>query len=83
MAGKDDVYLPEVLFELHPQGRYMRVVAIDPRSGVEVISICDAKYSQTMIKRLAARKLKYVLRKRRAEILSGEAKRPGRTDLLA
>ena len=81
MAAKDDVYLPEVLIEMQPQGRYMRVTAIDPRTGIEVISICDATYSETMIKRLAARKLKYVLRKRRAQIL-GTA-RPGRTDVLA
>lgn len=81
MATEDDIYLPEVLFEIQPRGRYVRVTAIDPRTGVEVISICDAKYSQTMVKRLAARKLKYVLRKRRAEILG--TGRTGRTDLLA
>ncbi|MEQ8227587.1 MAG: hypothetical protein RIA64_05845 [Rhodospirillales bacterium] len=81
MATQDDIYLPEVLFELRPRGRYIRATAIDPRTGVEVISICDAKYSQSMIKRLAKRKLIYVLRKRRAQIL-GQGK-PGRTDVLA
>jgi hypothetical protein len=81
MARDDDIFLPEVLFEFQPRGRYLRVTAIDPRSGVEVVSICDAKYSQTMIKRLATRKLKYVLRKRRAQIIGGG--RSGRTDVLA
>lgn len=82
MAAQDDVYLPEVLFEIRPQGRYVRVTAIDPRSGVEVVSICAASYSQAMLKRLAARKLMYVLRKRRAQALGGGV-RTGRTDLLA
>ncbi len=81
MAEQDDVYLPEVLFEFQPKGRYVRVTAIDPRTGVEVISICDAKYSQSMVKNLAVRKLKYVLRKRRAQIMGPH--RTGRTDLLA
>lgn len=81
MATQDDVYLPEVLFEFQPKGRYVRVTAIDPRTGVEVISICDAKYSQAIVQRLAVRKLKYVLRKRRAQVLG--TGRTGRTDLLA
>tara|TARA_R110002072_G_scaffold144106_2_gene290173 strand:- start:638 stop:901 length:264 start_codon:yes stop_codon:yes gene_type:complete len=81
VATQDDVYLPEVLFEFQPKGRYVRVTAIDPRTGIEVVSICDARYSQSMVKNLAIRKLKYVLRKRRAQILG--TGRPGRTDLLA
>ena len=81
MAKDDDVYLPEVLFEFHPRGRYVRVNAIDPLTGVEVVSVCDSSYSQAMIERLAVRKLKYVLRKRRAQART--TGRPGRTDLLA
>ncbi len=76
MDQNDDVYLPEVLFEMQPNGRFIRVTAIDPRSGVEVVSVCDATYPIEMIKRLAARKLKFVLRKRRRQSAAGRASGP-------
>lgn len=77
MAHDDDVYLPEVLYEIQKRGRYLRVTAIDPLTAVEAISVCDASYPQELIKRLAARKLQYVLRKRRTQdrILRGQRNR--------
>lgn len=65
MSEDDDIPLSEVLIEMQPIGRYMRVNAMDPRTLVEVTTIADASYSQTLLKKLAVRKLKYVLRKRR------------------
>jgi len=55
----------EVWFEMRRVGNIMRVTAIDPRTGTEVISIADPKQSQYVIKRMAARKLTYVLEKNR------------------
>jgi len=72
----------EVLFEIRPSGRFVRVTAIDPVTGIEVVSVCDANYSQAMMQRLAARKLLYVLRKRRAQIDAATLV-PGRRGILA
>jgi len=56
----------EVLFEFRRVGNVMRVVAIDPASGVEVIMVADPRQSKTVIQRLAAQKLAYVLAKKNA-----------------
>ena len=56
--------LSEVLCEFQRMGNIMRVVAIDPKTGTEVTMIADPRHSQIIIKRLAARKLAYVLGKK-------------------
>ena len=61
----DRVYLPEVLFEFRRVGRITRVVAIDPITGMEVVMIGAPGYSVSMLKRLAARKLAYAIRRKR------------------
>lgn len=54
----------EILFEIHPSaGRAVRVVAIDPVTGTEVVMVGDNRVSNEMLKRTAARKLLYVLGK--------------------
>ena len=60
----EDVHLPEILFELRQVGNYMRVTAIDPMSGTEVITIGDPAVGKDALERIAARKLKYVIAKR-------------------
>lgn len=66
MTDEHDIDLPEVLFEFRYVGqRSVRVSAIDPRTGVEVTLVGDPTYGDEMLKRLATRKLKYVLRKKR------------------
>lgn len=82
MADNPSAPKVEVLFEFRPSGRFMRVTAIDPVTGIEVVSVCDATYSQPMMQRLAARKLFYVLKKRRAQA-TGEVFVPGRRGILA
>lgn len=57
--------LREVLFEFRQVGRLMRVVAIDPVTGIEVIMVGAPGYSTRMLKRLAARKLAYVIERKR------------------
>ena len=65
MADKG-VYLPEVLFEMRRIGRSVRVAAIDPITQTEVILVAPAKLSLNDMKRVAARKLIYVLAKKQA-----------------
>ncbi|MCR4377368.1 MAG: hypothetical protein NUV50_04665 [Rhodospirillales bacterium] len=59
--------MKEVLFEMQRHGNILRVVAIDPVTGTEVIMIADPRQSMEIIKRLAVRKLLYVLEKNRAK----------------
>ena len=62
----EDIYLPEVLFELKRVKKDLRVVAIDPITQTEVTMIAPHKANIEDIKRVAARKLAYVLRKKQA-----------------
>jgi len=59
----------EVWFEVKRVGNIMRVTAIDPRTGTEVITIADPKRGDHAIKLLAARKLAYVIEKNRKKHL--------------
>ena len=70
----------EILFEFRRLGNVLRVCAIDPDSHTEVIMVGDPKQSMEVLKRLAARKLMYVMRKkgintRRSKYLRGKVKR--------
>ena len=65
MADKG-IYLPEVLFEMRWVGRSVRVAAIDPITHTEVILVAPAKLSLNDMKRVAARKLVYVMSKKQA-----------------
>ena len=63
-AGQDD--FREVLFEFHQMGRSVRVSAVDSRTGTEVQIVGDARYGREALKRVALRKLQYMLDKRAA-----------------
>lgn len=60
----DGVYLDEVLFEFRKVGRSLRVSAIDPITRTEVVMVGAPGYSEETLKRLATRKLAYVLAKK-------------------
>ena len=62
----DDVHLPEVLIEMRRVGNSLRVAAIDPVSGTEVTMVVPSNAKISDIKRIAARKLAYVLGKKKA-----------------
>lgn len=62
-----DVRLKEVLFEMKQVGQFLRITAIDPLSGTEVISIGDPSVNPDMLRNMAVRKLKYVIAKNRNE----------------
>lgn len=68
-----DVGLREVLYEFAKVGRHLRVTAIDPITRIEVSMVADPKSGETLIKRIAARKLAYVIAKRRNRLKRGEA----------
>jgi hypothetical protein len=55
----------EVLFEMQRVGNTLRVTAIDAASGTEVVMIADPRQGMETIKRLAVRKLDYVMEKNR------------------
>ena len=59
-----DVYLPEVLFEFQRVGKSLRVVAIDPITHTEVSMVASPKAALKDLKRVAARKLAYVIAKK-------------------
>ena len=59
--------LNEVLFEFQQHGNILRVVAIDPKTRIEVTMIADPRHPKETIKMLAARKLSYVLAKKQAK----------------
>ncbi len=69
--------VPEILFEMQYVGRVVRVTALDPATGTEVVSVGDAERSVAALKRLAARKLMYVLKRRAKE--QAERKERGET----
>lgn len=60
-----DVYLPEVLIEYRRIGKMLRVIAIDPITRIEVIMIVPLDATKNEIKRNAARKLAYVIAKKK------------------
>ena len=59
------VQLRVVLFEFRRIGRFVKVTAIDPDSNTEVSMVGSPRYGQEMLKRIATRKLVYVIAKRR------------------
>ena len=65
VTEEDYVYLPEVLFEFHRRGKFVKVSAIDPRTNTEVSMVGSPRYGQVLLKRLALRKLAYVIAKRK------------------
>ena len=62
---REEVFLPEVLFEIRRLGKNLRVIAIDPETKTEVIMIAPINATKNQIKKNAARKLAYVIAKER------------------
>ena len=63
MAQKG-VQLREVLFEFRRIGKFLKVTAIVPDTNIDVSMVGNPRYSQEMLKRVATRKLVYVIAKR-------------------
>ncbi|MBT3552765.1 MAG: hypothetical protein HOO19_18780 [Rhodospirillaceae bacterium] len=60
-----DVRLGEVLFEFIPNGRFIKVIAIDPITMEEIAMVGDRRASVDTLERLAINKLRYVIAKKR------------------
>jgi len=58
-------HLDEVIVELQKNGAYVKAMAIDPVTGVEVSIVGAASRPASMLQQAAARKLRYVLEKRK------------------
>jgi hypothetical protein len=58
--------LNEVLFEFHRVGNIVRVVAVDPVTNTEITMIGAPGCGEEALKRLAVRKLAYVIAKKRS-----------------
>jgi hypothetical protein len=54
----------EIIVEIQRIGAILRVAAVDVATGAEVTFQAPARASRTSINRLAADKLRYVMRKR-------------------
>lgn len=69
--AKDDIELREVLFEFQRHGNVVKVTAIDPVTNTEVSMVGHPRYGEALLKRIAIRKLIYVIAKNRRAAESG------------
>ena len=60
----NQIFLPEILFEFVVQGNFVKVMAVDPRTGIEVAMVGDARSPKQTLENLAARKLKMAICKK-------------------
>ena len=58
------IHLSEILFEFVVQGNFVKVMAVDPQSGIEVAMVGDARCPKTTLERLATQKLKMAIHKK-------------------
>ena len=53
----------DYIIEFKPQGRYVKVTAVDPTTGTEAVIVGDARESQEVLSRAAVHKLEFLLKK--------------------
>ena len=61
----------QVILEYISVGNYVKVSAIDPKTRIEVSIVGDPKQGEEALKRIAVRKLHYVLQKKSREKKTG------------
>jgi hypothetical protein len=52
-----------VIIEMVAVGRYVRVTAVDTRSGIEAVIVGDPRRGERALRDAAVRKLRYVMEK--------------------
>lgn len=62
----------EVLFEFIRHGKFVKVCAIEPETGIEVQVIGDATYPTSYLEKIAVQKLKKVIQKHQSKFFSLE-----------
>ena len=60
----NQIYLPEILFEFVVHGNFVKVMAVDPRTGIEVAMVGDARSPKKTLENQATRKLKMAIHKK-------------------
>ncbi len=53
------------LLEFIPNGRYVKVTAIDPATGIEAVLVGDARQTRAHLAKLAVQKLEHLLKQPR------------------
>ena len=61
----EEIFLPEILFEFIVQGNYVKVMAVDPQTGIEVAMVGDARSPRQTLENVATQKLKMAIKKAR------------------
>lgn len=51
------------IIEFIPQGRFVKVTAVDPVSGIEAVIVGDVRERQQVLTQNAVKKLEYLLKK--------------------
>lgn len=54
----------DYIIEFIPQGRFVKVTAIDPTTGIEAVIVGDAREPQSLLERTAIQKLEFLLKRR-------------------
>ena len=54
---------PGYILEFIPHGRYVKVTAIDPVTGMEAVIVGDAAQPQIVLERTAVQKLEFLLKR--------------------
>lgn len=53
-----------IIIEMIPNGRYVKVSAVDTRTGIEVSIVGDPRRGEAALRQAAVRRLRYVMEKR-------------------
>lgn len=51
------------IIEFIPQGRFVKVTAVDPVTGIEAVIVGDASQPTSLLERTAVQKLEFLLKK--------------------
>ena len=66
-VNESDFHLPEVLFEFAVHGNFVKVMAVDPITGIEISIVGDSRASKTTLENLATKKLIMVIKRKKAD----------------
>ena len=66
-VNESDFHLPEVLFEFVVHGNFVKVMAVDPVTGIEISIVGDSRASKTTLENIAINKLMWVIKRNKAE----------------
>lgn len=59
-----------IIYEFVTQGRYVKVIAVCTRTGLEVSIVGDARENESQLRRVAGQKLMMMLEKKKPKPLS-------------